>query len=285
MKCFMAVDGNWLLHRAYSVLGKYVQTPTVRIPQLLLDWFCSYAIRLGADAGALCFDGPENYRKALFKGYKASRDGDGSSEHRDGVYECLDPTKALFEAAGICVVQLLTHEADDMLASASKYFGKDRGIKTYLVAKDKDTYQNIRENVIVYTPEMSKTPEQFWDLTRLKKERGFTPAQMLDFQILLGDAIDEVPGIPGFGAATAKKVLLKHGSLRAFFETPEGAEVLSNHGKQLMLNRRLVGMSKDAWPEDAKVEFIHLTKKVPSPYRDKHYQSLIGLQRKRVSLF
>lgn len=255
-------DGNWLLYRAWSVLGERTANPTKRIPQLILDWFCSYALHLNCNGGGIAFDGSSNFRYAVYSGYKANRGkgADGSPSlvtsgalegmtKQEAVYASLKPTKDLFRSVGIFVTHPKHHEADDSLASAAWRLCKNHPeVLMYLTSLDKDVLQCVTDNVHVHIPEFNKIPERIIkpaDVVRLKK--GLTPAQFLDLQILLGDGVDNVPAVPGCSQAQAMKLLKTHGSLSAYFHTEEGKTFYYSRANELHRNKELVKLSHKAF--------------------------------------
>ena len=256
-------DGNWLLHRAWSVLGERTAEPTKRVPSLILDWFCSYALRLNCNGGGIAFDGGSNFRYAVYSEYKANR-GSGANNgvplvvekgtmagmtKQEAVYASLKPTKDLFRSVGLFVTHPKRFEADDSLASAAWRLCKNHpDTLMYLTSLDKDVIQCVTENVHIHIPEVGKMPERIIkpaDVPRLRK--GLTASQFLDLQILLGDSIDNVPPMPGCTPAMALKIVKTHGSLKAFFDTKDGKDFYFKRATELHRNKELVKLSHKAF--------------------------------------
>lgn len=259
----LMVDGPWLLHRAWSVLGEKTSEPTVRIPRMLLEWFCTYALRLKCSGGGIAFDGSSNFRYEVYADYKANR-GSGANngspslvkegalagmEVQDAVYKSLKPTKELFRSVGIFVTHPKRFEADDSMRSAAWRLCKNHPeTLMYLVSPDKDIVQAVDENVHIYIPEVNKVPERIIkpeDVPRLRG--GLTALQFLDRQILLGDAVDNIPAVHSCPPATAMKIIKTHGSLHAFFQTEEGKAFYYPRANELNRNKELVRLSKKAF--------------------------------------
>jgi 5'-3' exonuclease len=274
---FFFLDGNWALWRAWSTSGQTSSNPTVSIPMQLLSWFCSYSITLDCQAGALAFDGNDNFRYDLYKGYKANRSGSGGASDKvvergplagkttqEAVYECLKPTTKLFESVGLRAVQESRYEADDVLNSASKKFGVGKN-HVFLGALDKDMTQCINERVSVYIPEMQKKPAILYTHKNTPTpKKGLTPKQFLDYQILIGDGMDTVPPVPAMTEKKALELLKEFGSLSAYFKTKAGRMFYDLRATELHRNKNLVGLSSKAFSLKASdIAFKNLRGSVP----------------------
>lgn len=229
----IAVDGNWFLHRAYSTqhTKKDWITPTVK---LVVKWVFDCAIRLKATHIAFCFDGNDNFRYSVYTEYKNGRSEDRGNE----VYSAVAALKEAMATAGIKWLQHPKYEADDILAS----FAHQATFTTYLITRDKDLNQSLNDYSIKYTPPIGKNNEIF--LT--KKDcalGGMTVLASLDYQTLVGDSIDSIPSITSPGEA--KKIIKAHTTLKQYFATKEGKRFWSVHQKELVRNRKLVGLKKD----------------------------------------
>ena len=268
---FIVSDGNFSLHRAWSAIGKRSAQPTVRVPLLMLEWFCSHAVRLGCSGGAIAFDGSENFRYDVYSGYKSNRGGIsvtiesgpmGGLTLHDAVYASLKPAKELFKSLGIRVIHLKKFEADDVMISAAWVLARNKPQNhVYLDTNDKDMIQGITENVSIYHAEMLNRPEEILTLkTMPKMKHGLSPKQFLDLQILLGDGVDSIPAVPGIEKAEAIRMLKTHGRLSDFLKTPKGKEFYYARATELHRNKELVMMSKKAFPYVEKdLSFKYLT--------------------------
>jgi DNA polymerase-1 len=106
---------------------------------------------------------------------------------------------------------------------------------------DKDLNGCINERVRVWNA-MTK---QLLDEKAVMKRWGCKPKQMRDMLVLLGDAVDNIPGTPGFGPKTAQAFLKEYGSIKKALETKEGLRILKPHSQQLRLAKALVTLRKD----------------------------------------
>lgn len=212
--------------------------------------------------GAICFDGHDVFRYQIYPGYKQSRKEkkevgthtevyQGDKTASEVIASLIQPTMEVFKYHGVCAVQKAELEADDLLASAGYYFTKrNPDDSVVLLARDKDALQSISKKVCMYTPPMSKLPEKIWTPEAVQKSKGMTPKQFHRYQILLGDATDDIPPIPKIGTpAKAKSIVTRFNKLSDYFETEEGMEVYKSYASELVRNRQLVTMVKTAWTD------------------------------------
>ena len=137
------------------------------------------------------------------------------------------------------------YEADDVLATAGhqgeKYFKE-----VLLGTPDKDNLQCITEKCKILKIGVSKNPDKIIGLPELYADHGFTPAQFLDFQTLIGDKTDNVVGVTT--PAPAKKMILEYGSLKEWLM--RNPDYVEENGKVLMRTRKLVKLVKDCFELD-----------------------------------
>src|SRR4029453_6898924 len=108
----------------------------------------------------------------------------------------------VLEAFGIPVLSCQGYEADDVLATLARICD-ERGANCFVVTGDKDCRQLITDRVAVYNIRKN----QVFDAAALRDEWGVAPDQVVDFQALVGDKIDNVPGVPGIGATPDQQLL------------------------------------------------------------------------------
>lgn len=184
------------------------------------------------------FDGPDNKksRQAVYADYKM---------HRKGAPEDLFPQFAwayeFCEIYGVATLSVDGVEADDTMASISA-FAKKKGAEVFLCSSDKDLMQIVDEQVQML--HLHKENRQIGP-NEVQELYGVRPDQMLDFLAIMGDASDNIPGLPGFGAKTAASLLQEFGTLDALLAHPErikGAkkqEVLREQKELALMSRSL----------------------------------------------
>lgn len=245
-------DGNWLLHRAYHAVGKASNVPHVRVPLLIADWIFSYLIKWNSSNCAVCFDGDNVFRYVVYPEYKAKRNSNRSEYEASGdpVYDLLPSVINCLNLCGVHVQQDSEYEADDLVSSAAKkWVALNPGNKSIIVAKDKDSLQNVSNNILCFTPGVKDSMSDItWTESKVKETKGMYPKEYLRYQILTGDRIDNIPSLMHPGKA--KHVVTSFSSLKAYFDTEEGNKFYKANRGALILNKLLVTMVADSWKTD-----------------------------------
>lgn len=181
------------------------------------------------------------FRHELFPLYKAQR----ASTPEDLVRQ-LDPIRRLTHALGLALEVSDGCEADDCIASLAMRWQGERPV--ILVATDKDLKQCLSPNVLMWDP--AARDEKIVTLQSFSAETGLTPAQWPDVQAVIGDASDNIPGVPGVGFKTAEKIFRDFPSLEAirdrFAELPATArKKFDGHLEAVFLYRQLTTLATD----------------------------------------
>jgi len=147
-------------------------------------------------------------RTEMYTEYKANRD-----ETPEAIKIAVPYIQELLKAMHIPVIELAGCEADDLIGTVAKQAEK-QGYKVFMVTPDKDFAQLVSENIFMYRPARMGNGIEIWGvpevLERFEIER---PEQVIDFLGMMGDAVDNIPGLPGVGEKTAKKLLKEYGSM------------------------------------------------------------------------
>ncbi len=186
--------------------------------------------RLTTDRICLAFDAPgETFRDYLFKEYKATR----PPPPKDIPFQ-IEKVKEIVQYLGIPFYEIEGYEADDLLATLAvnlKKFGV-----VYIVSSDKDMLQLIDKNIYVY----DAYQDIIYDSSKVKEKFGVPPERISDYLALVGDTIDNIPGIPGIGPQRAKEILVKYPDLTAAL----AKEIkLKENEELLMLSKRLTALA------------------------------------------
>src|SRR5690606_31865614 len=121
--------------------------------------------------------------------------------------------KELLQAMHHPLVEVPGIEADDLLGTLSKQAEKE-GFKVYMVTPDKDFAQLVSENIFIYRPARMGHGLEIWGVDQVKEKLEIErPEQVIHFLGMMGDAIDNIPGLPGVGEKTAKKLLAEFGTM------------------------------------------------------------------------
>ncbi|WP_420402127.1 DNA polymerase I [Flagellimonas sp.] len=158
---------------------------------------------------AVCFDkGGSVERTELFEDYKANRD-----ETPDAIRIAVPYIQDILRAMNIPVVVLEGYEADDIIGTLAKQAEKE-DYKVFMVTPDKDFGQLVSENIFMYRPARMGNGIEIWGIPEVQKRFGVQrPEQVIDYLGMMGDASDNIPGLPGVGDKTAKKFLAEYDSL------------------------------------------------------------------------
>jgi len=214
----LAVDGNSLLHRAYHASARTMYRTADGEPgwaiRGLLSQLVAAVDRVCADLVVVGFDDRGNSsRKRRWPTYKAQRQPKPETLERQ-----LDLAVEVLRELGVAVVVPPGLEADDVLASVAAQ-ARALGARTVVATSDRDSFALIDDNtrmLRILNGGVDASP--LLDPERLAMVTGVRPEQYLDLAALRGDASDNLPGVPGFGAKTAVKLLQALGSGQAAFD-------------------------------------------------------------------
>jgi 5'-3' exonuclease len=188
------------------------------------------------------------FRNALYPAYKANRDP-APEELKRQFGHC----KALCSALGLVVLAHREYEADDLIGSALAH-GRALGQRGVIVSADKDLSQLLGE----LDEQWDYARSLRWNREGVRARHGVDAHQIADYLALCGDAVDNIPGVPGIGARTAAVLLAHFGSLDALLEriaevpylrfrgAATTAAKLQAHREQVLLYRRLTTIACDA---------------------------------------
>jgi DNA polymerase-1 len=211
-KTLLLVDGSSYLYRAFhampdlrAVPGDPTSPPTGAI-RGMINMLQSLRKEVPADYAACVFDakGP-TFRDDLYPEYKAHR-----SPMPDDLRAQIEPIHDVVRLMGWKVLDVPGVEADDVIGTLA-VIAASQGIEVIVSSGDKDLAQLVNSHITIIDTMNGKRR----DLAGVEAEFGVPPHLMVDFQTLVGDVIDNVPGVPKVGPKTAAKWLQQYGSLDA----------------------------------------------------------------------
>jgi len=214
---------------------------------------------------AVVFDAPAVTNRELeYSDYKANRE-----EMPEDIRSALPYIKRLIEAYNIPILLADGYEADDIIGTLAKRAEKE-GFTTYMMTPDKDFGQLVSENIFMFKPARGGNPPEVWGVKEVcEKFEIKDPLQVIDILGLWGDAVDNIPGIPGIGEKTAKKLIAQYGSVEGLIEHSDELkgkqkENVINFAEQGILSKSLATIILDA-PVEFNPDELKLTK----PNKDK----------------
>ncbi|WP_047418912.1 DNA polymerase I [Cellulophaga sp. Hel_I_12] len=212
-KRLFLLDAYALIFRGYYALIKNPRINSKGMDTSAIMGFMNSLLdvirREKPDHLAVCFDkGGSTERTELFPEYKANR-----SETPDAIRIAIPYIQDILKAMHIPVVVLEGWEADDIIGTLAKQAEKE-DYKVFMVTPDKDFGQLVSENIFMYRPARMGNGIEIWGIPEIQKRFGVErPEQVIDYLGMMGDASDNIPGLPGVGEKTAKKFLEEFGTM------------------------------------------------------------------------
>ncbi|WPH15584.1 DNA polymerase I [Variovorax paradoxus] len=246
-KTLLLVDGSSYLYRAFHAMPDLravpgdPKSPATGAIRGMINMMTALRREVRADYAACIFDAPgKTFRDDLYPEYKANR-----SPMPDDLRSQIDPIHEVVKLMGWPVLCVPDIEADDVIGTLAKTAAQ-QGIEVIVSSGDKDLSQLVDEHITIIDTMNGKKR----DVAGVTSEFGVPPNLMIDYQTLVGDAVDNVPGVEKVGPKTAAKWLLEYGSLDALIE--RAAEVKGQAGENLRkaldklpLSRQLVTIRTD----------------------------------------
>ena len=187
---------------------------------------------------AVAFDkGGSAERSDLFPDYKANR-----SETPEAIKIAVPYIHQLLEAMYIPIIEKAGFEADDIIGTLSKQ-AERQGFDVYMVTPDKDFAQLVSPHIFMYRPSRMGNGIEIWGVPEVQEKFEIErPEQVIDFLGMMGDSVDNIPGLPGVGEKTAKKFLAQYGSMEKLLESTH--ELKGKLKEKIEANKELGLLSK-----------------------------------------
>ena len=203
------IDGTSYIFRAYYAIRQYLSTKA-GLPTNAILGFANMLIRVIEEEQpehlAIAFDPPgPSFRVDLYPEYKAHR-----PDPPNDLVPQFEWIFRLVEAFRIPQLVVPGYEADDALATAARW-AEAQGLAVTIIGGDKDLFQLVSDRVEVY----DTLKNVRYGPAEVEAKMGVAPQRIVEFLGLMGDSVDNIPGVPGVGAKTAAKLLGQFGSLEA----------------------------------------------------------------------
>lgn len=236
----LLLDGNSLAYRAFFALPLLTNEHGIHtnavygftmMLQKIMDEEKPTHMLVAFDAGKTTF------RHSTFGDYKGGR-----QKTPPELSEQFPYIRKLIDAYGIKRYELEMYEADDIIGTLSKR-ADEKGQQVVIVSGDKDLTQLATDKTTVYITRKGITDIEKYTPEHVQEKYGLTPLQIIDMKGLMGDASDNIPGVPGVGEKTAIKLLKEHGSVEDLYkalDTVSGVKLK----EKLIANEEQAIMSK-----------------------------------------
>ncbi len=211
----------------------------------------------------VAFDLPGGtFRNEWFPEYKANR-----QEQPEDITVAIPYVKKLVEAMDIPLLMLPGYEADDVIGTIAKKAAQ-HDFEVFMMTPDKDYGQLVEEHIYMYKPAIFGKDAEKLGVKEICEKWGIErPEQVIDLLGLMGDAVDNIPGVPGVGEKTAAKLIASYGSVEGLYEntdklTGKLAEAIKNNKEQAFLSKKLARIELDV-PIDFDEDFLKISSPKP----------------------
>ena len=249
-KRLFLLDAYALIFRGYYAFIKNPQVNSKGLETSAIMGFMNSLFdvirRERPDHLAVCFDKDgSTERTEMYTDYKANRDATP-----EPIMIAIPYIQRILEAMHIPVVVLPGCEADDVIGTLAKQAEKE-DYRVFMVTPDKDFAQLVSENIFMYRPARMGNGIEILGIPEVKEKFGVErPEQVIDFLGMMGDASDNIPGLPGVGEKTAKKFIQEFGSMEELLANTHKLkgkmrERLEEFGEQGILSKKLATIKCD----------------------------------------
>lgn len=249
MSRIVLIDGNSILNRAfYGIMGnKMLMTEDGTYTNAVYG-FLSILFKIEEDLKpeylVVAFDkkGPTK-RHELYKEYKANRKGMPQE-----LAEQMPMIKEILEAMNIKIIEKEGYEGDDIIGTLSR-FGEENGLEVTILSGDRDNFQLATDKISIQIPrtKAGKTETDTYDRKKVKEEYGVEPYQLIQVKGLMGDASDNIPGVPGVGEKTALNLIQQYTDMdNLYAQLEEGTDQIKGKLREkLVENKELAMLSRE----------------------------------------
>lgn len=251
MKKLTLVDGNSILFRAYYATAypgaRVLQTSTGIYTNAVFAFsgMIDKIIEISNSHMLIAFDtGEPTHRHKTYEDYKAGR-----KEMPEELGSQIPLIHELIKYLGIKEFSQAGYEADDIIGTLAT-LASQKGYKVDVFSSDYDLLQLVNENITVHMLKKGMRVVESYTPETLKETYGFSHELFIDFKALVGDKSDNIPGIPGVGEVTAKKLIAEYGSLENILENADNikgklGENVRNNKKQAIFSKELSTIMTD----------------------------------------
>ena len=279
------IDGSGFIFRAYHALPPLTRPDGTPVGAVL--GFTNMLLKLlqdtDADHIAVVFDSAATtFRNRLYDQYKANR-----PEPPSDLVPQFKLVREATDALNVCRIEQPDYEADDLIATYARE-GAARGAAVTIVSSDKDMMQLISDRVAMLDPIKMKPIGE----AEVREKFGVGPEKVIEVQALIGDSVDNVPGVPGIGAKTAAELITAYGDVETLLarageiKQPKRRQTLIEHAEEARLSKKLVTLD-DRVPLPCPLEDLAVRPldpaKVTSFLQTQNFRSLLARLQPRLA--
>lgn len=247
MDKLILIDGNNIIYRAFFAMPPLTNTAgqqtnavygfTTMLLRLIEEYKPSHMI-VAFDAGKITF------RHEGYEDYKGGR-----QKTPPELSEQFPMLKELLQNLGVPQFEINGYEADDIIGSISRE-ADEAGRQVMIVSGDKDMLQLASEHTTVALVRKGVTEVEMFGPQQIREKYDLTPAQIIDLKGLMGDASDNIPGVPGVGEKTALKLLHQFGSVEGVLAGTDELkgkmkEKLDEHADSAIMSKKLATIYRE----------------------------------------
>ncbi len=245
------LDAYALIYRAYFALGQNQMVNSKGLNTSAIYGFTSTLYEVLSTHHpthiAVVFDTDKPTQRHIeYAEYKANREA-----MPDDIRSAIPYIKKIIEGFNIPILYADGYEADDVIGTLAKK-AEAEGYVTYMMTPDKDFAQLVSEQILMYKPSRMGNKAEVWGIDEVcEKFEIEDTLQVIDYLGMRGDAVDNIPGIPGVGDKTAKKFLKQYGSIEGLLEHTDDLkgkmkEKVAGNKEQALLSKKLATILTDA---------------------------------------
>ena len=276
-KTLYLLDGNSYIHRAFHAIRNLSNSKG--LPTNAILGFTKMLIKLlddkSPDYVAVAFDvkGP-TFRHEIFKDYKANR-----PPMPEDMAVQIPYIKDVVAGLNVKILEKEGYEADDIIGTIAR-LASNQGLNVVIVSGDKDFRQILSENTVMW----DSMSEKLTDYASIKRDYGIEPEQIIEVMALSGDAVDNIPGIPGVGKKTALNLIQQFNSTEELFENTDKIakdslkKKVEQFKEQAILSKKLVTINNSV-PIDITIDDLRFMSpkkdRLAEIFRELEFKSLI----------
>ena len=257
-KKIVLIDGHSILHRAFFGIPDLTNAEGLHTNAVygFLNILFKILEEEKPDYLTVAFDmHAPTFRHKMFADYKGTR-----KPMAEELREQVPVMKEVLKSMGVAIVECEGYEADDILGTIARSSEK-AGLEVSLVSGDRDLLQLATEHIKIRIPKTKRTGTEIEDYyaADVKEKYQVTPEEFIDVKALMGDASDNIPGVPGIGEKTATALIAAYGSIENAYahvdelKPPRAQKNLREHYDMAQMSKTLATIEVNA-PIDYRLE-------------------------------